>query len=338
MATASNHHDDTVLSFFVNNSRWIKCTPQQKQRLSKYSNKLFGSIPEEQPAKDSQSGRSKSSNDITAEIKIKGSSGSSATIESNLLAQLDEISSSFRSLVDTLAALEGRVAGEENGETSSEAAGTPKDGDSTKEGTTGDLIDLSSPAPDDDARDGTSVPILIQMAQNWPCVAATVLGFAPVITEESAIEGSSRDVIGGVRGRNRPTSSCGIDSFVIELLANADKAVLVTFVETIIKEMNKYPNELLLEATKQNTDSEGHFAPSGLAIAVGMKFLRAVIRQMAVHLSRSGVSYVDLRSRLGSSSQSSSISFGSDQNQNVELKQKVRYGHHHHYYHHHSYR
>lgn len=334
MATASNQHDDTVLSFFVNNSRWIKSTPQQKQRLLNYSNKLFGPTSEESP-KGAQPGSSKGSNDITAEIKIKGSSGSSTTIESNLLAQLDEISSSFRSLVDTLAALEGRVSGDENEEQNTDAEKAPKDGDPAKEGASGDLIDLSSPAPGDNMpeKDKDTLPLLIQMVQNWPCVAATVLGFSPEVTGESAmedLESSPNKSPRGTKGKaqsdphKRPSSSCGIDGFVIELLVNADKSVLVSFVETIIKEMNKYPTELILEATRRNKDQEGPFTPSGLAIAVGMKFLRAVIRQMAVHLSRSGVSYVDLRSRLGSSSQTSSISFGSDQNQNVEFKQKVR--------------
>ena len=151
MATGRNNHDDTVLSFFVNNSRWIKSTTHQKQRLLKYSNKLFGSTPEE-PTKEPQG--TKASNDITAEIKIKGSSGTQATIESNLLAQLDEISSSFRSLVDTLAALEDRVTvGDENGDQNTDSERAHKSEEPTKEGasgTSGDLIDLHSEAPSGD--------------------------------------------------------------------------------------------------------------------------------------------------------------------------------------------
>lgn len=334
MATATNKQDETVLSFFVNNSRWIKLTSHQKQRLLKYSSKLIGSQTEDatkQP-RSSTPDLSKAPNDITAEIKIKGSSGSSATIESNLLAQLDEISSSFKSLVDTLAALEGKVE-DEMEEDNMETDKTTKEGPDNEgaPSTSRNLIDFSTPSPEESVSEKDEVlPILIQLAQNWPSVATTILGYFPELTRESTMESSNEGPRGqDVNTKCGPSKSCSIDGFVIELLANADKSVLITLVETIIKEMNKYPQELLLEVTQECQDTGGPYTPGRLAITVGMKFLRAVVRQMSVHLSRSGVSYVDLRSRLASNSSSSSpssssVTFGSDQNSNVEFKQKAR--------------
>ncbi|XP_048584846.1 uncharacterized protein LOC5508594 isoform X2 [Nematostella vectensis] len=317
MAHVTNEVQETVLAFMINNTRWIKLSQAQGQRLVKYSSTMFG--PGEPPNKGDGTSATRQPNsgeDITAEIKITGTSGSSS-IESNLLAQLDEISSSFRNLVDTLASLEGRPA--EDQEASA--------GNSTKEGTaqegqassSGDLIDLSEPGPSLPQSPGFSkdenLPVLIQLAKNWHCVATTVLGHDPNVSSDVDMNVPS----------SRPGPACDIDAFVYELLVNSKKAVLATFVETIIKEMNKYPEELKLASSSEGLDREGEGTASRVAIMVGTKFLRAVVRQMSVHLSRSGVSYVDLRSRLGVGSPSGMHSLeGSEQSNSVQFKSKVR--------------
>ena len=123
--------------------------------------------------------------------------------------------------------------------------------------------------------------------------------------------------------RAGPMESCALDSFVFELLSHADEAVLVSFVETIVNEMNKYSECITLEAVQGVGELNSASSPREVAMTVGIKFLRSVIRQLAVHLSRSGLSYVDLRTRLGSNSSSSSGR--NSQSDNLEFKRKVRY-------------
>ena len=96
----------------------------------------------------------------------------------------------------------------------------------------------------------------------------------------------------------------------------------MTFVEMIVDEMNKHSQNMTLDAVYRIAQLQGDLSPADVAIMVGMKFLRSVIRQLAVHLSRSGLSYVDLRTRLGSSP--STPSTRSSQGDNVEFKRKVR--------------
>ena len=339
IATARNREGETTLAFLVNNSRWIKHTANQKLRLTKYGNLLFGQetifparreVPSQpqapEPPEDEQ---------IMAEINITGMADP-AMLESNLLAQLDDISSSFRSIVDTLTALERRCSPDE-GQQQQATAGDPEEkakavtseasanesGSTTSENPTETPNLMSFPpnvtiVPDDLSSE--SLPVLIQLTQCWPSVASTILGFYPMDSLDVHMAQDSR---GSSRSSHfSPKESCTLDSFVFELLSHADEAVLVSFVETIVSEMNKHSEHLTLDAVHRSSELHGASSARDVAMVVGIKFLRSVIRQLAVHLSRSGLSYVDLRTRLGSAPSGNNV--GSSQSDNLEFKRKVR--------------
>ena len=335
------------MAFLVNNSRWIKLTASQKLRLTKYGNLLFGQdatfTVKRELGLQPETSRPAENGEIMAEINITGVTDASM-LESNLLAQLDDISSSFRSIVDTLTALERRCSPEDaqlSVQADSDETAKPVDNEASPSGNDPTAaVATDSPAPDlmsfpptvagvPDDISSESLPVLIQLTQSWPSVASTVLGYYPMGTSAG---GSDVDMSEEPRGsggslqkgpsRSGPIESCSLDSFVFELLSHADEAVLVSFVETIITEMNKHPEFLTLDAVHRI--SELHIPPTArdVTMTVGIKFLRSVIRQLAVHLSRSGLSYVDLRTRLGSSPSASNVR--NVQSDNVEFKRKVR--------------
>ena len=333
----------------MNNARWIKLTASQKLRLTKYGNLLFGqdtafAVKRElglQPAA-SQS----PDGEILAEINIS-SVADASMLESNILAQLDDISSSFRSIVDSLTALEKRCSPEEGQQQGAQADPNEKAKPveckapaTENEATASVATDSSAEAPDlmsfpasvpgvTDDFSSASLPVLIQLAQSWPSVASTVLGYYPTATSvgnsdvHMAEEPRGSSMLSQKRSlRSGPVDSCSLDSFVFELLSYADEAVLVSFVETIITEMNKHSQYLTLDTVYRASELHSTAGPKDTAMMVGMKFLRSVIRQLAVHLSRSGLSYVDLRTRLGSSPSASNVR--NSQSDNVEFKRKVR--------------
>jgi len=347
IATARNKEGDTSLAFLVNNSRWIKLTASQKLRLTKYRNLLFGQdstfTVKRELGLQSETARPAENGEIMAEINITGVTDASM-LESNLLAQLDDISSSFRSIVDTLTALERRCSPEdaqqEGMQAESDETAKPAYNEASSSGDDPTAAATGSPAPDlmsfpptvatgPDDLSSESLPVLIQLTQSWSSVASTVLGFYPMDTSAGGSDVDMAEEPKGSGGsvqkgpsRSGPIESCSLDSFVFELLSHADEAVLVSFVETIITEMNKHPQLLTLDALHRI--SELHIPPTArdVAMMVGIKFLRSVIRQLAVHLSRSGLSYVDLRTRLGSSPSASNVR--NVQSDNVEFKRKVR--------------
>ena len=334
-----NKEGETVLGFLINNSRWIKLTDQQKLRLKKYANQVLGGDAAKADAKLSKP------SEMPAEIKVAGSVGAS-TIESNLLEQLDDISHSFRSLVDTLTALEERCsAAEDEGSEGaahcdeSKGPGNSRDAAGTANmapgnaAPAGDLMDFShSPVGAQQEQSADKLPVLTQLTRNWPCVAAAILGTFPKTDGPSQVDGPDVCMPNAPKahqGRSAaspsgivPGDSCNLDAFVFELLTHANEAVLVSFVETVIQEMNKYAAELTLESVLQSQE-HGPCSQRKIAFAVGLKFVRSVVRQMAVHLSRTGLSYVDLRSRIVTGSATSSPRLS--QNGNVEFKRKVRY-------------
>ena len=348
IATARNKEGDTCLAFLVNNSRWIKLTASQKLRLTKYGNLLFGQdatfTVKRELGLEPAASRPAENGEILAEINITGVADASM-LESNLLAQLDDISSSFRSIVDTLTALEKRCSPEDEQQQSVQAdsdetakpvedKASPSGNDLTAaaatDNPTPDLINFPSTVasvPDDLSSE--SLPVLIQLTQSWPSVASTVLGYHPLGTSAGGSDVGMPEEpkgFGGSFQKDSPHSgqmeSCSLDAFVFELLSHADEAVLVSFVETIVTEMNKYPHLLTLDAVQRISEINIPPAAKDVALMVGIKFLRSVIRQLAVHLSRSGLSYVDLRTRLGSSPSASNIR--NVQSDNVEFKRKVR--------------
>lgn len=350
IATATNKEGETPLAFLVNNARWIKLTASQKLRLTKYGNFLFGqdtafTVKRElglQPA----ASRSPGDGEIMAEINITGVADASM-LESNILAQLDDISSSFRSIVDSLTALERRCSPEEAQQQSAQAdanekgkPGESKAPASETEDTTAAATDGSAEAPNlmsfppnvavvPEDFSSESLPVLVQLTQSWPSVASTVLGYYPIGTSAG---GSDVHMAEDPRGSSAfpqkgsshsgSIESCSLDSFVFELLSYADEAVLVSFVETIITEMNKHSQCFTLDAVHRVSELHSPPSPRDVAMMVGIKFLRSVIRQLAVHLSRSGLSYVDLRTRLGSSP--TAFNGRNSQSDNVEFKRKVR--------------
>lgn len=346
IATARNREGDTSLAFLINNSRWIKLTASQKLRLTKYGNLLFGQdstfTVKRELGLQPETPRPAENGEIMAEINITGVTDASM-LESNLLAQLDDISSSFRSIVDTLTALERRCSPEDAQQqimqADSDETAKPIENEASPSGH-GPTAAAARPSPDlmsfpptvagvPDDLSSESLPVLIQLTQSWPSVASTVLGYYPMGTSARGSDVDMCEVPTGSGGslqkgpsRSGSIESCSLDSFVFELLSHADEAVLVSFVETIITEMNKHPQLLTLDAVHRI--SELHIPPSArdVAMLVGIKFLRSVIRQLAVHLSRSGLSYVDLRTRLGSSPSASNVR--NVQSDNVEFKRKVR--------------
>ncbi|XP_022781948.1 uncharacterized protein LOC111322968 [Stylophora pistillata] len=354
IATATNREGETALAFLVNNSRWIKLSVSQKQRLTKYGSMLFGQdvafpVKREQATQQDVS-RSPQEGDIMTEINITGVSDTTM-LETNLLAQLDDISSSFRSIVDTLQALERRCqlpeqpqeqtqnpqTGDEKdkeklpgNESTSGENETPMDVASENAAESIDLIGFppsTSVVPDD--LPGESLPVLIQLIQSWPSVVSTVLGYYPFGTSSVHSDvhmtkepRGSGDLPRKGPSRCSPVDSCIMDVFVFELLSHSDEAVLMTFVEMIVDEMNKHSQNLTLDAVHRIAQLQGDPSAADVAMMVGMKFLRSVIRQLAVHLSRSGLSYVDLRTRLGSSPSTSTSR--SSQGDNVQFKKKVR--------------
>lgn len=349
-ATARNKEGDTSLAFLVNNSRWIKLTASQKLGLTKYGNLLFGQDTtftfKRELGVQPETSRPAENGEIMAEINITGVTDASM-LESNLLAQLDDISSSFRSIVDTLTALERRCSPEDaqqqSVQTDSDETAKPVENEASPSGndpTAAAATDSPAVTPDlmsfpptvagvPDDLISESLPVLIQLTQSWPSVASTVLGYYPMGTSAGGSDVDMPEEPKGFGGslqkgpsRSGSMESCSLDSFVFELLSHADEAVLVSFVETIITEMNKHPQLLTLDAVHRI--SELHIPPTArdVAMMVGIKFLRSVIRQLAVHLSRSGLSYVDLRTRLGSSPSASNVR--NAQSDNVEFKRKVR--------------
>lgn len=344
IATARNKEGDTCLAFLVNNSRWIKLTASQKLRLTKYGNLLFGQdttfTVKRELGLEPAASRPAENGEILAEINITGVADASM-LESNLLAQLDDISSSFRSIVDTLTALEKRCSPEDAQQADSDETAKPVEDKASPSGNdltaaaatdspTPDLISFPSTVasvPDDLSSD--SLPVLIQLTQSWPSVASTVLGYHPMGTSAGGADVGIPKEPKGFGGSSQKDSShsgqmesCSLDAFVFELLSHADEAVLVSFVETIVTEMNKHPHLLTLDAVHRISEINIPPAARDVALMVGIKFLRSVIRQLAVHLSRSGLSYVDLRTRLGSSPSASNIR--NVQSDNVEFKRKVR--------------
>lgn len=276
------------------------------------------------------------------EINITGVADP-AMLESNLLAQLDDISSSFRSIVDTLTALERRCSSGEGQQQQQIAPGDSEDKAKTAASettasaenattasenppVTPDLISFAPSAgvvSDDLSSD--SLPVLIQLTQNWYSVASTVLGYYPVNSTDVHMVQEPRGSSSTAQkssSRASPMESCSVDSFVFELLSHADEAVLVSFVETIVTEMNKHSENLTLEAVHRSSELQDASNPGAVALMVGVRFLRSVIRQLSVHLSRSGLSYVDLRTRLGSSPSASNVR--NSQSDNLEFKRKVR--------------
>ena len=295
----------------------MNLTASQKLQLTKYRNILLGheaTIPARREVQaQSEVVQPPEDDEMMTEINITGV-GDPGMLENNLLAQLDDISSSFRSIVDTLTALERQYPSAQDqqaAEVEDNAATTP------------DLISFSSNSgrvSDEIGRE--SLPVLIQLTQNWHSVASTVLGYCPIdvqMTEEP--RGSSKSYH-QAPARFSPSESCSLDSFVLELLTHADEAALVSFVETIIKEMNKHSEELTLDAVVRCGELSDALDPKDAPLVVGIRFLRSVIRQLAVHLSRSGLSYVDLRTRLGS--RPSPRSGRNGQSDNLEFKRKVR--------------
>ena len=337
------------MAFLVNNSRWIKLTASQKLRLTKYGNLLFGqdtafTVKRELGLRPEAS-RPAENGEILTEINITGVTDASM-LESNLLAQLDDISSSFRSIVDTLTALERRCSPEdvqqESAQADSDETEKPVENEASPSGndlTAAAATNSSAVAPDlmrfpptvasiPDDLSSESFPVLIQLTQSWPSVASTVLGYHPMGTSAGSDVDMPKEPkgFGGSRpkgpSRSGQMESCSLDAFVFELLSHADEAVLVSFVETIITEMNKHPQLLTLDAVHRISELDIPSAARDVAMTVGIKFLRSVIRQLAVHLSRSGLSYVDLRTRLGSSPSASNVR--NAQSDNVEFKRKVR--------------
>lgn len=330
----------------MNNYRWIKLTSNQKLQLTKYGNLLFGqetTFPARREATvQPQVPQSPDDEQIMTEINITGVADP-AMLESNLLAQLDDISSSFRSIVDTLTALERRCSSGEGQQQQQIAPGDSEDKAKTAASettasaenattasenppVTPDLISFAPSAgvvSDDLSSD--SLPVLIQLTQNWYSVASTVLGYYPVNSTDVHMVQEPRGSSSTAQkssSRASPMESCSVDSFVFELLSHADEAVLVSFVETIVTEMNKHSENLTLEAVHRSSELQDASNPGAVALMVGVRFLRSVIRQLSVHLSRSGLSYVDLRTRLGSSPSASNVR--NSQSDNLEFKRKVR--------------
>lgn len=339
IATAKNKEGDTALAFLVNNSRWIKLTANQKLRLNKYRSVLLGqeaTIPARREASAQPDAiQPPEDEEIMAEINITGVADP-GMLESNLLAQLDDISSSFRSIVDTLTALERRYP---NGDGQQQQHLVPAESEdkvvkdaaleisSGENAATASALISFAPTPDvvSDELCRDSLPVLIQLTQNWHSVASTVLGHYPVDSKDVEMTDESRDSCSSSQkspSRPSPLESCSLDSFVFELLAHADEAVLVSFVETIINEMKKHSKGLTLETVLRYDELYNASNPKDIPLIVGVRFLRSVIRQLAVHLSRSGLSYVDLRSRLGSRPTASSGR--NSQSDNLEFKRKVR--------------
>ena len=343
IGTARNKEGETALAFLVNNYRWIKLTANQKLRLTKYGNLLFGqetTFPARGEATvQPQVPQTPDDEQIMTEINITGVADP-AMLESNLLAQLDDISSSFRSIVDTLTALERRCSTDE-GQQQQIAPGDSEDKSKTaasettasaensttaskNPSVTPDLISFASSAgvvSDDLSSD--SLPVLIQLTQNWYSVASTVLGYYLVnSTDVHMAQDPCGSSSAAQKTRASPMESCSLDSFVFELLSHADEAILVSFVETIVTEMNKHSENLTLDAVHRSSELHDASNPGAVALMVGVRFLRSVIRQLSVHLSRSGLSYVDLRTRLGSSPSDSNVR--NSQSDNLEFKRKVR--------------
>ena len=344
IATSRNKEGETSLAFLVNNYRWIKFTANQKLRLTKYGNHLFGqeaTFPARRElTAQTQSPESPEQGEIMTEINITGVADPEM-LESNLLAQLDDISSSFRSIVDTLTALERRCStGEEQQQQTVPGDPEGKAKTATNEASTGEntttTSENSSAAPDlmsfppDSATvtedlSSESLPVLIQLTQSWPSVASTILGYYPVDpTDVPMVQEprSSSKADEKCASHSSPLESCTLDAFVFELLSHADEAVLTSFVETIVTEMNKHSEHITLDAIQRISELNGVSSAGDVAVLVGIKLLRSVIRQLAVHLSRSGLSYVDLRTRLGSSSSASNVR--NSQSDNLEFKRKVR--------------
>ena len=265
---------------------------------------------------------------MTAEIKIMTSSGSSA-IESNLLAQLDDISNSFKSLVDTLTALErGNLQpGQMSDRTESEGIGDRNDGPKMPVPGSEDLISFTSEINGSRSqnKDVSGLPVLIQLAKSWPCIVATILGEWPFGSPDGNTGGSDTrmgEEPAQITSLPSPSDACSVDALVQSLLAHADESVLLSFVETIVEAMNRHAADLSLETVLNSQTLSAPLSRANVAFSVGLRFLRSVVRQMAIHLSQSSLSYIDLRTRVGGSNGVSSLRSG--QSDNMEFKRKTR--------------
>ena len=335
IATGRNKEDETTLAFLVNNSRWIKYTSHQNTSLRTYGNHLLeplmGSTVKRETVPQPETTQSPQDNEAMTEIKLTNTANASM-LESNLLAQLDDISSSFQNIVDTLTTLEKRCSVQEQQPTQQQAISSgnfkvssdqipPVSGCTVTSAVAFNKPSVSASVTEFSPNESSSenLPVLIQLAQSWPSVAATVLGFYPTDTalkdtDELMSEHSSSGLT--------MMESSTLDSFVHELLLYVNEAVVVSFVETIVTEMNKHATYLTLDMVLGSNLLKNVTSPRDVAFSVGLKFLRSVIRQLAVHLSRSGLSYVDLQSRIGSGALSNNSRHGQSDSANFMRKVK----------------
>ena len=112
---------------------------------------------------------------------------------------------------------------------------------------------------------------LYTLFSNWPCIVITILGYNPLAHSKAP-----------------PPNLCtvhALDSFVQRLYANGDIAILLRLNSTIVRHMNE-----CLEKGQDVLDVDlghpEHINEDNLALYVGMRFLRAVVRILALEHSR----------------------------------------------------
>ena len=115
--------------------------------------------------------------------------------------------------------------------------------------------------------------MLLSVFTSWPCIVTTILGFCPPFLSPSGSIG-------------KLSSVQILDDFVISLFLNCDKSLVSSLVSTIIAHMNK---SLEANADLSQVDLQGDLrglTESNIALYVGMRFLKSVVRIMSLEHSR----------------------------------------------------
>ena len=232
-------------------------------------------------------------------------------MEGNLLAQLGD---SFKNLVETLSAMEQGEIPPDNTEVREETGEIETKNNEQKASESEDLITF--PSVVNELNTNTShLPVLIQLTNNWPGIVASILGDWPFqVFNSDGLESTMKSIDSG--------ETCSLDTLVQSLLIHPNESVLLSFVETIIGEMNKYSTDMFLQTILNSETPTASVSSASVAFLVGLKFLRSVVRQMSVHLSKSHLSYIDLRTRVGGNT--GGVSLRSTQGDSATFRRKTR--------------
>lgn len=112
---------------------------------------------------------------------------------------------------------------------------------------------------------------LYTLFSNWSCIVITILGYNPLVPSKTPPPNMS--------------TVHALDSFIQRLYANGDIAILLRLNSSIVRHMNECMEKGQDAATVDLARPE-NITEDNLALYVGMRFLRAVVRILALEHSR----------------------------------------------------